>query len=978
MKSLFGWHASASTSHEDRRTKRNAEACTLRHANTGDIQCQSDQEELAARFWRICGGSPEAHTFLRPLMGITTLIQEALRIQNIRANPLLSQFVALLEFLAVSENSLQHLNFALSAHVDYEEAELHLTSVEAFISALSKSKGKYDDQSFCEAAVAKWRMLVQDFFAKCQEVWELYLYLIFVDIKGDQVLFDEAIRRLCRLLKCSMRTMVGSLPNTKKHAQDALRRLSRFEHLELMEKLHADALIQWRVGWQERVAQMLQRHRLSGENLHGHKFWESYFIHLYKISWPDFVEAFEDFYLGGGRCPVDLVGILRRQVDPRCIHQVSRLAWTELLEKHSKIVDIMDMLVGEVLKDITSWIYRREPLERAAGIDEAYEQSQACEFQAISRDQTQISCPEQSAGGMPAPPLARCPRGGAGSAFPAAGNSSPPSTPVVWTATNLPTAAPAAAASNEDGDMAIATPHYLQMSPGASSAHRPTIPWQDYVAWLCSQSHPWWCPIGEYPGSVSKEDKEPLRVAALRAVESSLSYTRNALVFRVVSGELEKDRPILKLPKKCPTDSSSEGPSLVINANGTRFSSVTKFGRSSSRRTLIPDCPMTEPIASRSHFSVVYDQDTDRYYLMDAGSKWGTFVKITSSIVLSCGDWIRVGGVEFIIRYCGGGCACRKRHVHYKLHLLRLLKDQQATTMRQASSKTRIPPPTRSIRSRSEGDVEFHHEPSGTSGSVTSAYSHLCLEADTCADSSSEDDRPQNVHDEMLLLLSSRRPRGWITTSAHLCQQRALHGSFPLPVHHDSTSSSAQVSSPSSSSRSTGFARATSESQPQPTAHTSSAQATSVPVAPLELDFISGPRMGEKLVLCERVCTLGRGEGNTIQVSDTQLTSVSRVHCIFEYTGNRWRIRDNGSTNGTWRRLSCVLEPSLPIPITSGVSIQAGVHDFFVEEAEMPTWWIPSLALPLCEDNRSRKHPGVESERSGSASAVADAGESRA
>ena len=32
-------------------------------------------------------------------------------------------------------------------------------------------------------------------------------------------------------------------------------------------------------------------------------------------------------------------------------------------------------------------------------------------------------------------------------------------------------------------------------------------------------------------------------------------------------------------------------------------------------------------------------------------------MKIGSGVVLGCGDWIRVGGVEFIVRYCGGG-AC--------------------------------------------------------------------------------------------------------------------------------------------------------------------------------------------------------------------------------------------------------------------------------------------------------------------------------
>jgi len=85
---------------------------------------------------------------------------------------------------------------------------------------------------------------------------------------------------------------------------------------------------------------------------------------------------------------------------------------------------------------------------------------------------------------------------------------------------------------------------------------------------------------------------------------------------------------------------------------GGRFGGgITKFGRNSSRRASTADLPMNEPIASRSHFSIIYDQPSDRYKIMDAGSKWGTFVKIGSSVTLSCGDWIRVGGVEFIIRY---------------------------------------------------------------------------------------------------------------------------------------------------------------------------------------------------------------------------------------------------------------------------------------------------------------------------------------
>jgi len=123
-----------------------------------------------------------------------------------------------------------------------------------------------------------------------------------------------------------------------------------------------------------------------------------------------------------------------------------------------------------------------------------------------------------------------------------------------------------------------------------------------------------------------------------------------------------------------------------------------------------------------------------------------------------------------------------------------------------------------------------------------------------------------------------------------------------------------------------------------------------VPISPLELEFISGPRMGERVTLFERFSTLGRAEGSTIQVSDPVLSNISRTHCIFEYIGNRWYLRDNASTNGTWRRLSCVLQPSRPQPLQAGVSILAGVHEFQVEEVEMQHCWAPSAAVAALED----------------------------
>ncbi|CEL95440.1 unnamed protein product [Vitrella brassicaformis CCMP3155] len=134
---------------------------------------------------------------------------------------------------------------------------------------------------------------------------------------------------------------------------------------------------------------------------------------------------------------------------------------------------------------------------------------------------------------------------------------------------------------------------------------------------------------------------EQLRWRALRVIQSERSLTTKALLLRVHSGDL-KEHPVVQ---------ACGG--ILITPEGTRFPYITKFGRSSSRKILLPDWPMSEQIASRSHFNIVYKPGANRYFLMDAGSKWGTFVKIEGSVPLYPGAWIRVGGVEFIVRSCG-------------------------------------------------------------------------------------------------------------------------------------------------------------------------------------------------------------------------------------------------------------------------------------------------------------------------------------
>lgn len=947
-------------------------------------------------------------------------------------------------FLEPCRSPDRHLEFVLAAHTDQAATQAVLDAVEQALqelrspppptssrwsSAAPSAAPRAESQaSACDAALASWRAHRPSFAKTCLEAWELHSYFVFLDIKDDRSLLQQTAHRLCQVLGLRARVLQRNFARTRPWAEETLLALSQCEQRPLFERLHEQGLRRWREDWEARLRKAPQRHRESEEAQHGTKFWESYFTVLFKITWPDFVEAFEHFYLLG-RFPADLTAQLRRRVDPSSTHLVSRVTWQRLLRERSRIADIVDLLLGEVLGEISTMVYRAVPLRQRRSLATSCASGGGDDMLVVSEPSVASSggAPGPSCGSATAsaPPSSGCP------------NSGLSSRPLRW----YPFAA-------DDADMAVPTPHDIRLHQPSSppeqtaAAHQQVTAWDTFVEQRCSEGRPPWevAPEGAAgmpappllqvgrSGACSstqapRRDDEPLRVRALRMVTSTSSYTNRALVFRVVSGDLGASQPLLELPRSTGSggvapaasapaapvaaagdggsteDSASEPqllPALVVTGNGTRFSGVTKFGRSSTRRTLLPDYPMREPIASRSHFNVVYNQDLDRYYLMDAGSKWGTWVKIGSVVTLSCGDWIRVGGVEFIIRYCGGGCACKQRHTHYRLHSLRLLRAHQGL----GAASRRLPGVDADYSSHgaspSSGDEGSHqHRRRSRANSLASHPSGSCIleteagengyrssgsRRETAGgDSSSEEDRAQQLEDELLVLLSSRRPRGWTSASARLCQQGAavLGGSGSAGAAAGAAADGpcagiecigldevamvgGAVSSSSQPSCRVAAGREHSDRSFGPSAQTSvtfdAQQATVVPIAPLELDFHSGPRCGEKLVLCERVCTLGRGEGNTIQVSDSQLASVSRVHCIFEYSGDRWHMRDNGSTNGTWRRFSCVLEPSMPVLLSDGDSIQAGVHEFVVEEAEMRQWWIPSSAQScfdtLCDQER--------------------------
>jgi len=212
---------------------------------------------------------------------------------------------------------------------------------------------------------------------------------------------------------------------------------------------------------------------------------------------------------------------------------------------------------------------------------------------------------------------------------------------------------------------------------------------------------------------------------------------------------------------------------------------------------------------------------------MDAGSKWGTFVKIGSSVTLSCGDWIRIGGVEFIIRFCGGGCSCSKRHAHHRLHSLRLLREHQVFS-KVAHPLARLPRQSRSVQSQlHECGLETDLADNLLANSAE-CPGQSPMEADENACSSEDEaDRDGPLQDELVLLLSSRRPRGWTTAFTRLCQRSAMRCAGPpprpetgdIPLALDSSSSSC---SPAGAQR---------RRVPTPSV-------TPVPIAPLELDYL--------------------------------------------------------------------------------------------------------------------------------------------
>jgi hypothetical protein len=370
-----------------------------------------------------------------------------------------------------------------------------------------------------------------------------------------------------------------------------------------------------------------------------------------------------------------------------------------------------------------------------------------------------------------------------------------------------------------------------------------------------------------------------LRLRAIRTINSDLGITDRFMFLKIITGDLQSHPRAVSSgeflrfiddPDRSATQQHGDMSALVVTPFNSRELGVTKFGRNSTRKTILPDWAMSEPIASRSHFSVIHKNGAGCYFTLDAGSKWGTFIKVARNIELSCGDWIRVGGVEFVVRYSGGGCHKAGGHSRKFKHALEMARPKlpiSESSLETAWGGRRVRNrPDRPIFGRNPFDDEDFEENkkdfpndwqermgwlSGLSSQTPASYGWI----PPALELNNESPLRHPLQRAKLVDLSSDGHNQVLTQSQAVVGDQQLDWNRPVKVVPDSSSA---------------------QHDPIPL--------QVAPVAPLEIEFISGPRMGEHIVISQKAATLGRAEGNTITVNDAQLASVSRTHCtIFAF-----------------------------------------------------------------------------------------------
>eukprot|EP00930_Biecheleria_cincta_P042068 TRINITY_DN28935_c0_g1_i1.p1 TRINITY_DN28935_c0_g1~~TRINITY_DN28935_c0_g1_i1.p1 ORF type:complete len:878 (+),score=139.20 TRINITY_DN28935_c0_g1_i1:95-2728(+) len=818
----------------------------------------------------------------RPFGGSVSLIAELLNGQQSKPASIASSLHAASEFLSAAEEPHHRLRFALTAHTDRTALRRFAGHMESTIVEIFDSFGLED--AALEDALTQWRCDLQVFQDRCQEAWNLHFYFVFLDTKGDRDMLSAVIVQLQGRLETSAAGVAANLCHTRPWVEAAFKTLSERGAIQVLRQRHREALQHWLSAAKDSAKMAPEKE----------SFWGTNFCNVFKVSWPDFAEGFCKTFCKGSSCPQDILERLRLRVATGCRHHVASIAWDNLVKSYDTVTALLESLTEEVLQDLDGNIYV-DSVNLPIGAPVLPSVNVAIAEAGVSAPGvqcTQVPKPsnQQQVAAManryPDPPKHDGQQGSSSLVAPVSPNSG------IY-------------AGSQMQAFDIPTPQDVHMRTGPLQPGR-TIGWSSYIEQLCLQNRPWWAAPDEPPEAllaetaIGQDGEEPLRVLAIRAVKGNMQATRRALVLRVRSGDLAHHKPVLVMPGDSPpqdkdNQQQADLPALVITPNdrNLNFGCVTKFGRGSMRRVMVPDMVMTEPIASRAHFNIVFDQQNQTYQLMDAGSKWGTFLKLGSEgEALSCSDWLHVGNVELVVRYCGGSCKSHMRHADRRHQSISLSRPTFSTRSCPWAGEKRF--------SALPWQLEFgvHHD----------------------ADDPHADDEDAAVVEQAADLVAGRPFKSCESPGHKMRHQPPVFAADKTRIN-----------------------------VPMLKTETGRKPPVELPIGPLELDFISGPRMGERVLVTDRVCNFGRCNTCTIQVSDPTLPNVSRKHCIFEHAGSGWVVKDNKSTNGTWKRLSCVLEPSTPVDLRPGISFMAGVHELKVEEAELPRWWIPSTASAMLD-----------------------------
>jgi hypothetical protein len=241
--------------------------------------------ETFARLHDICKSSA-SHPFVKPFGNMVSIVEQAV-CGRPAPFPVGPAMIAVLEFLQPSSDPHMRLNFALMVNHSTAATRQFLGEVGGALAVLAEVEDRPGLSSAVKAMLEQWSIIGDTFSQRCRDVYELYTYFAFLDIKGDRALTEQALTKFGGLLDLTPELLSSNLVNSQAAAENALRGLARKEYQAILTKMHSCFLQEWPCVLDETVDGRCTT------------FWEECFSHTSKVEWTDFLVAFQSFFLGG-------------------------------------------------------------------------------------------------------------------------------------------------------------------------------------------------------------------------------------------------------------------------------------------------------------------------------------------------------------------------------------------------------------------------------------------------------------------------------------------------------------------------------------------------------------------------------------------------------------------------------------------------------------------------------------------------------